>query len=556
MAFYINPIDIQRALLQDRPVKSPESLLRVLAPGETISIEVGDALPEGLMQVLIGGKSYSAELPKGLSKGQTLTAEVVKNTDALVLKLLMGEEELPEGLPPVVSLLKNILPKDKIDLLRILSGDVKEEIKLPEQELPSPKGSVPTKAAAPPPPARDNFFFMPEEAAEVVPSQVAVSPNKAKGVPAPNTPATKEVLKIIENLLVRKSLVLNESDLAAPSKIEHSLLEAAVRRAVGNVEDAAKEVTKLTSNLPSPRLLRVLDSLHNSLAQALESGVSLTFEEIEPPLPPALRMYLEATGQSAENDGIKKLMNAVRAQVKEENPLPLLVRALRLVDLPIASPRSEGEASIETFLRKVAADLDELKRTANSEPEVREGLKKIKKLVRAELDKQLDTREVEAAKSQSQAVKMVEQFVKGQEVLSNVNPVVKLFGEPAVFLFPMMIQGFLSKLELVVTPPDQDGKQKNKGGKSDGYERADIHLDLPSIGGVNVSLAQRKGEIFINVTVSDSKIASFLEGKGELLLARFREHGIEAPVLRVSSGEPKSVVPEWYRDLTRKSVVA
>jgi hypothetical protein len=134
------------------------------------------------------------------------------------------------------------------------------------------------------------------------------------------------------------------------------------------------------------------------------------------------------------------------------------------------------------------------------------------------------------------ALMHIEQMVNSQKTLNQLNPLMQALGEPALILLPFLFQGLIAHSEITIDSRDRGGKQKkgqdkykksSRNKSEEPYHRIQVSVPLPSIGKVDVDIAQRKNEIYARFTVEDKEIGEFLLGQLEFLAASLREQGYE-----------------------------
>ncbi|MCO6430721.1 MAG: flagellar hook-length control protein FliK [Deltaproteobacteria bacterium] len=136
------------------------------------------------------------------------------------------------------------------------------------------------------------------------------------------------------------------------------------------------------------------------------------------------------------------------------------------------------------------------------------------------------------------AVQMLENFVAGQEMLSRMAPAMKALGEPILALFPFVMHGLLSKMELAVKlPRPQVGadKEREKRSAKQPYETISLKLPLPDLGNVSVEIARRTGEVMINFGFEQKRVADFVGAKLPVLESILKANGYEHVGMKVDS---------------------
>ena len=158
------------------------------------------------------------------------------------------------------------------------------------------------------------------------------------------------------------------------------------------------------------------------------------------------------------------------------------------------------------------------------------------------------------------ACTQLENIFKGQELLRQMNPLLQRAGEPVFLLFPMMLQGFLTQLELSHEAFYEGIKNKTGTGKKPGQEKVEriaFELSLPGMGLVCVRCAKRSRELFVRFLVEEDRLRSFLTGELPKLASRLEAKGYGRIDCQVLEERPVPERPAWVTNLvTRSGVIA
>jgi len=157
-------------------------------------------------------------------------------------------------------------------------------------------------------------------------------------------------------------------------------------------------------------------------------------------------------------------------------------------------------------------------------------------------------------KNNMQALRTFENILRGQEIFRQLNPVLQTAGEPIMLLFPALIQGYLSTLEVTYTPSyeyDEFEKKKNSGSGEGSYNRIHLNISLPGPGPVQVDMAFRQDELLVNMIVRDDEVKSFMEEYVSLLRRAISKHGFNKLEVNIQAGEPEKIRPRWVDELAR-----
>ena len=222
------------------------------------------------------------------------------------------------------------------------------------------------------------------------------------------------------------------------------------------------------------------------------------------------------------------------------------------------TPTQGLEHQFMDFLRDLAKDLGESEKSA---PLQRELLKHAQQKMRAHFSPDsVQTGDPAALQNALSGLQGMENILRGQEALARLNPIMQAVGEPAMILFPTLVQGFLSQVELSWRPQKDSSatEEKKQGGNSGaGFHQATFSTTLPGLGLASVHLAHRQHELHLSMTFESTLVADFVNQKLPTLESLLREKGFTELSLVAEQGTAKSVQPEWVQDILRpKSVVA
>lgn len=240
------------------------------------------------------------------------------------------------------------------------------------------------------------------------------------------------------------------------------------------------------------------------------------------------------------------------AEQGEPLQLAKLFRSVELFTLdPTKVPKAD-RPQIESFLREFSG----LKAAETKiDDALRNLLGKVDKLIEQHSVAGRD--KVPNSESLKEVVTKLENVARAQEGLALLNPVMQAIGEPALVLFPLLLNGLLNSGELVVDPPPKekvDGDEESEdGANSEGYQRVSLTVPLANIGPVQVDIAHRKDELLASITLEDPEAAAFLYERLEGLATELRKFGFKNAEITANVGPVKEVAPEWTNTL-RKAV--
>lgn len=152
----------------------------------------------------------------------------------------------------------------------------------------------------------------------------------------------------------------------------------------------------------------------------------------------------------------------------------------------------------------------------------------------------------------------VEQMLQGQELLQQLNTLMDHSAEPYFMIFPALISGFLSRIELTQERSSIDDKAKRAKRKQNEPERVDFSMTLPNLGYVAAHLTFRKKELFLRLECENKNVSQFLRRRSGLLERAFSTRGYQRINIRtVTVKEGRKHRPGWVKDLVvRDGVVA
>ncbi len=158
-------------------------------------------------------------------------------------------------------------------------------------------------------------------------------------------------------------------------------------------------------------------------------------------------------------------------------------------------------------------------------------INKLNNQLKKELDKIITPQNLSNDNQILKALSSVENIIKGQEALQQMAPILQATGEPIFLMFPMLMQGFMSKVELQhygqhATALDPD-KKNNKNNENDKFQRTDLSLSLEGLGNINVELAYNSKQIFCNFKMENQSAIEHLQDLLPLLSTAFSKLGYQ-----------------------------
>ncbi|MCI5066047.1 hypothetical protein MRY87_10010, partial [bacterium] len=119
---------------------------------------------------------------------------------------------------------------------------------------------------------------------------------------------------------------------------------------------------------------------------------------------------------------------------------------------------------------------------------------------------------------------MAENFVQGQESLRRLNPLMQQIGEPIFLLLPGLLQGFLSRLEVSMSPLGRKQSHQKTKSKKD-FDRIRSTFTFPNIGAIQVNASFSDTHLLLSLTSEDEEITELLDAQLHRLHRRLRTLG-------------------------------
>ncbi|NLF25084.1 MAG: flagellar hook-length control protein FliK [Deltaproteobacteria bacterium] len=328
----------------------------------------------------------------------------------------------------------------------------------------------------------------------------------------------------------------------------------------------AAELFKLEDHLPQTSSFfnaPAISALPDAWSTLRESGAREVGKILE-----ALRVSLEAplpqptpglAGPSGQVAALTDLPGAELQpqQIKiSEMPIRHLFDLLRDVAAGMrhADATGLGSYDIAQFMAEVINGLEDLN-TGGAHPQ-REVTRKALESVKGKSATPPPQEQLKVATEILKSVTALENTIKGQELLSKLNPLLQAAGEPMMLLFPTLIQGYLSSLELVFYPisEEQVSGERNKKKKTGagGYQQAKFGLNLPALGHVQVSVAHGKKGVLLSMAFEREEFSNFVSARLGKLRRSLKEAGIEKLECKLMVAKPTSIAPRWVKELSER----
>ncbi len=545
-------LDAAAARILESVNDQPNTLIPVLRVGNVLEVEAGHDPRSGQRGIFLREQFIAAQLPPGVEDGQRLDLKVLSNKDNLVLQILTADK-LQAGTEQPVAInqaIKSIISESALSELRglllLLATD--SESGLPVDLLPA-----------------DKFL---EEAIVQESGQLETEPHpstdKARGVGSGN--ASNAFSKLSSG-----QLFISEAELDSPQSLENLLLKFSADRISAAITEAKDSLQQLAETAATPAQLALLTAIDQQLDLLLDHAAPLSFAEREQGSEnnrsSSIRLLLAVShfAHEASNAAIiDKLITRVDGLSLQHNLLAVLHEAL-LDLLKLRIPESSvNDRGMLDVVRQIVSELQQLKDSQSTDVDIRMGLAKIKTLLKDRFGIGSDkARQDKAVNTTLNALQALEGFAHAQELLNQLNPMAQALGEPALIFLPALLQGVLTRWEVVVQPhrphfseedDESSGGKKRKAASS--FQRIELRLNFPKFGQVKVDLAHRQREILLNLTVAGEAAALFLQQRLPALDKIFHTLGYEKSILRASSGEVGDIVPSWFQDTIRSSIIA
>ncbi|RMG41774.1 MAG: hypothetical protein D6719_07850, partial [Candidatus Dadabacteria bacterium] len=341
----------------------------------------------------------------------------------------------------------------------------------------------------------------------------------------PNGPADRAFIELAKDL---KNIIKNNLEKPAETLklIENrlELFKTSYAELTGKPFGKSAEATQVQE-----KATRIKDEIKEVLklfkSEKERARAEVTYKRVSD-LPVAARKAEVTTALPLQNTLLQSLIkNSVGkpAQVKElVNILTALYNSALIKDSPhLYRALNELTAEVNAALKEHR----ELSKEAFTA--AREKLKHIAKLL-PESAKDL--------KETTRLLQNIEQFVRGQELAQQLSPLMQAMGDPALILFPTVIQGLMSHLKVQVENlnPDGEGGTGGSSTKKRDSERIRLVVTLPAFGKTEVDLFRENKNISLKIYVTDSAFASHIKALLPKLRERFSLRGFTETDIAVS----------------------
>ncbi|MBX7137188.1 MAG: flagellar hook-length control protein FliK [Oligoflexia bacterium] len=523
-----------------------ERLRQILPVGTILDLLVATD-PHGNPSLNLAGQFFSAALPPNVKTGERITVEVLEHNEMLLLKLL------EHGAPAIAGRSRDLESK----LFQAIIKAVLPEL--------SPTDLLTT------PPALEN---LPPQFAKLAESRTAAPP-------APANTASPPIMHKLETALrqlIDESFILSDHTFVSPQKLESAIKHAALpvpERLRDIIRFELKSAEQTVQQQPRVRFLRALeeyigaaidspDADTAALPKSMSASSSKQSTETRALQPSVkdLQIYTEASLMALETSdarALKVLSAALRTPESPEHPILILIKTLSAF-LPEEqlSAKAGDDKTFAELVRAVVVELKQLHDLHTPEKDPKEALTKAKQLVE-NLRKQYAGSETEIeSKTEAHAIlRNMEQLHGAKEALAQLNPLMQSIGQPQYHLIPSIHQGCFGAWEVLASKIRiEDEEEKKRRDKQHGADQVSVRLPLPAMGQVQLDLRNHGGELYINIGLGDGDAAAFVSERLPQLQKKLEEGGFIAKHLGAKTVDSEPLLPQWYRELVKNSVIA
>lgn len=518
---------------RDNPV---ESLLRTLSQSAEL-LEGSDAPVERQLQQLI--KTLVLDLEQALKAPKPLLA--VREVLEAALQSIQKEFGLPDirariqlelaGETPAPH-----LPQEVRVTLRLLEVQIRTLLEAPDLEEQMTRYLAATTSAE-----REHAPLMKEMRDLVVTLEKLSVPEDPGYLNL--APAARQTVK--------NALATLQQILQAPAGTETrdpKVMTQELRRVLSELDPILSEIS-LTSGPPekeiasfapgreprppirseNDRARRLIEGMVRTITETLE-GLEIQHEQGQ-----QQEVVVPHRGTTDPAGNLLRSVNLLSGQVSDTAVLVQRIK-LDLQTLQQTLPAAGNKAERELFDLTLEM-LHHVDQTGEGRESVsgssKESLKQLSKVVRENYIPPRDlSPQTPLARMDLASLRSLDSMLSAQETLQRLTPVMQALGEPALLLFPCIVQGFLTHAEIRFSrPPAGEGDVRKEastpGANRDQFERINLVLPLPTIGEISVDIAHRKGEILMNLGFESSVVGEFVREQLPLLGRALQRRGFQ-----------------------------
>ena len=201
-------------------------------------------------------------------------------------------------------------------------------------------------------------------------------------------------------------------------------------------------------------------------------------------------------------------MNTAQAPSNAINSSDKIMSLLGDLERKLSSQKSDVAQQLrevlQTVTREVSTrDLNELRDSQ------RDSLTRALELLNQTAEQQLSKPSSSPHLGLAQALRALEQAFQSQELFSKTNQLMQALNEPALLLFPGLMQGLLSQLALQSPHGGVEQTRKKRKGKKprSHFHQVVFEAELPVLGLIMVKIAHSDRECLISIIVENSSVA-------------------------------------------------
>ena len=485
----------------------PPAVRALLPVGQVLSVMSGQDSATGQTGIFVRGAFIPATLPEGTLPGQELRVRVMPSTDALILKLLTDDVQLPKPSTTVEQQLRALLTPRAFEALADANRSTQHA--LPKDLLPSLTKAVKN---------------------------------------------SEEVRQLLAQLINRPN-VATEDALRSPKRLV-ALLETLVTPTAPKQQSTSITPTAQPPFAERAALIRLLAAVQESLT----AFVGPEGQAHTNPTPPDSTPLLVAAFAYANTLGTTKdLIERLQAKPVWRKPLELLEDTLS--SLPNSGSEDTADPELKMLrdlAQSILRDLATLRQSHPDEATTRATLKAAHSRLQAQLRPEA-VRLAQQADQLNSVAQEAERALAGQEALNQANPLLHLLGEPAAIFIPVLLPGLFTKWEVLVHPPaidSKEGENDGHGGAGKALRRVEISITLPHLGAVHADIAYNADEILYHLQVATAEAKDLADRELSRLSSRLEELGAKKVQGVVSIMKPTQRTTSWIHELPRVGVLA
>jgi hypothetical protein len=305
-------------------------------------------------------------------------------------------------------------------------------------------------------------------------------------------------------------------------------------------EAADKEVRKVLKEVNETVIKETIEKNANNPVQKLDEKQGAQ-----------LKLLSDLIKEVIQNEiklGSELTDSAILEKISASPVFKNLVQLLKKIDQSLPGPYNALENDFVEFAGTLLEKIEHNK--ASSVSKLSENLSKaLDKLDTKFLSQISIEKETVLGPLNLSALKNLENIASGQEMFQRLNPILQRAGEPMVLLFPFVMQGMLSRLEVNFSAKNiekHDKKKKKKGtAQRAQFETIKFNLSLPNLGALSVNILHNQEEILALLNFENKVMAEKIEPALELLEVRMRAIGFQKIQISTSAAKLNTSRPLW-----------